>query len=213
MPIYMEKLNYHDRRYQEHKNKFYNSWWHPNKTADVKSIFLASKANIDKAYRGKCFNTYLNGGQYKRLYHGAQRTCRIGESGNSLQLCHDDKCSMCGILRTSFKLKFAHKKGMFGPGIYSTPCSSKADIYAKNHHVSSRLHAMLICHVVASKPDRKYASDHSITQPGAGYNCVEGVTITDGGALMYPEYIVYREDAIIPVGLVIYSRKGWEPPV
>jgi len=27
-----------------------------------------------------------------------------------------------------------------------------------------------------------------------------------GGDLEYPEYVVYREDAIIPVGLVMYTR-------
>ncbi|KAM0264542.1 hypothetical protein ACHAPA_008207 [Fusarium lateritium] len=211
MPIYMERLNINDKRYHDHERKFYSSWWHPKKTAEIKSIYLASNANIYKTYRGKLFNT--NGGSYKRMYHGAQRACRIGESGNSLKLCHDDSCHICGILRTSFKLKFACSEGMFGPGIYSTPCSSKADIYASNYHVRSHLHAVLICYVVASRPDRKYAADHSITEPGPGYNCVEGVTVSSGGELMYPEFIVYREDAIIPVGLIIYSRKGWKPPV
>ncbi|KAH7481293.1 hypothetical protein FOMA001_g7544 [Fusarium oxysporum f. sp. matthiolae] len=88
---------------------------------------------------------------------------------------------------------------------------TEADVYVKNHYVSSNLHAMLICYVVASKPQRKLLADHDITRPCRGFNCVEGVTINNGGSLQYPEFVVYREDAIVPVGLIMYTRKGWEP--
>jgi hypothetical protein len=48
----------------------------------------------------------------------------------------------------------------------------EADVYVKNHYVSSNLHAMLICYVVASKPQRKLLADHDITRPSRGFNCV-----------------------------------------
>ncbi|SCO76932.1 uncharacterized protein FRV6_01144 [Fusarium oxysporum] len=211
MPIRMKRLSRSDPNYKDHEFKFYHSWCHDEKSAKVKSIYLASRDNIDKSYRGQRFFTYLNGGSYKRLYHGTSRACHIGESGNDLKLCHDDDCGTCGILRQSFKLKYADDEGMFGPGIYSTPNSSKADVYVKNHYVSSNLHAMLICYVVASKPQRKLLADHDITRPSRGFNCIEGVTINNGGSLQYPEFVVYREDAIVPVGLIMYTRKGWEP--
>ncbi|KAF4503063.1 hypothetical protein FAGAP_706 [Fusarium agapanthi] len=176
MPIRMKRLSRSDPSYKDHENKFNLSWSHNEKSAKIKSIYLASGDDIDKSYRGERFFTYLNGGSYRRLYHGT-----------------------------------SHDEGMFGPGIYSTPNSSKADVYVKNHYVSSNLHAMLICYVVASKPQRMWLADHSITRPSRGFNCVEGVTIDNGGSLQYPEFVVYREDAIIPVGLIMYTRKGWEP--
>lgn len=49
---------------------------------------------------------------------------------------------------------------------------TEADVYVKNHYVNSNLHAMLICYVVATKPQRKLLADHSITRPSRGYNCV-----------------------------------------
>ncbi|RKL23110.1 hypothetical protein BFJ68_g1316 [Fusarium oxysporum] len=172
MPIRMKRLSRSDPNYKDHEFKFYHSWCHDEKSAKVKSIYLASRDDIDKSYRGQRFFTYLNGGSYKRLYHGTSRACHIGESGNDLKLCHDDDCGTCGILRQSFKLKYADDEGMFGPGIYSTPNSSKADVYVKNHYISSNLHAMLICYVVASKPQRKLLADHDITRPSRGFNCV-----------------------------------------
>ncbi|KAF5675565.1 hypothetical protein FDENT_9700 [Fusarium denticulatum] len=167
MPIRMKRLSRSDPNYKDHEIKFNHSWSHDEKSAKIKSIYLASRHDIDKSGRGQRFFTYL--------------------------------------------LKYADDEGMFGPGIYSTPNSSKADVYAKNHHVSSNLHAMLICYVVATKPQRKLLADQDITRPSRGFNCVEGVTIDNGGSLQYPEFVVYREDAIIPVGLIMYTRKGWEP--
>lgn len=49
---------------------------------------------------------------------------------------------------------------------------TEADVYVKNHYISSNLHAMLICYVVASKPQRKLLADHDITRPSRGFNCV-----------------------------------------
>jgi hypothetical protein len=34
---------------------------------------------------------------------------------------------------------------------------------------------------------------------------VEGLTKSDGGPLNYPETVVYWNDAIVPVGLVVYT--------
>ncbi|KAH7174203.1 uncharacterized protein B0J16DRAFT_180513 [Fusarium flagelliforme] len=211
MPVPMTRLDKNDPKYKDHESKFYQSWRHPGKSAKIKSIFFVRNFDMGRSYRGKRFNTYLNGGSYRRMYHGTQRACRIGSKGNTLTLCDNDSCFLCGVLRHSFKLNKAYNKGMFGAGIYSTPTSSKADIYAKNHHLFSRTHAVLICHVVAKNPERRMAADNTITAPKPGYDCIEGVTQANGGGLLYPEFVVYREDAIIPVGLILYTRKGWTP--
>ncbi|KAF5707757.1 hypothetical protein FMUND_10975 [Fusarium mundagurra] len=167
--------------------KFNHSWSHDDKSAKIKSIYLASR-------------------QYRQVWSGTA-LLHISEWWE----LQETLPWYLAILRQSFRLKYADDEGVFGPGIYSTPNSSKADVYAKNHYVSSNLHAMLICYVVATKPQRKLLADHSITRPSSGYNCIEGVTIDNGGSLQYPEFVVYREDAIIPVGLIMYTRKGWEP--
>lgn len=35
---------------------------------------------------------------------------------------------------------------------------------------------------------------------------VEAITKKEGGGVRYPETIVYREDAIAPVAIVVYSK-------
>ena len=125
------------------------------------------------------------------------------------------------------------QNAMFGPGIYSTPTSSskstypcqsssnanysafpstEADTYAKNHRIHSHQHAIIVCTVVRGNVNQLYAADHSLTSPGAGFDSVEGVERDKGGAINYKEIVVYREDAIIPRAVIMYTRKGWAPP-
>lgn len=40
---------------------------------------------------------------------------------------------------------------------------------------------------------------------------VEGIPREYGGTLKNPETVVYRDDAIIPVGVIMYTRQGWDP--
>lgn len=94
---------------------------------------------------------------------------------------------------------------MFGRGIYSTSVCSKADNYVGNHNTQSYARVMLLCLVSSSKPELLYAADHKKTSPSNGYDSVEAVTQDQGGAVVYPEMVVYDEDAIIPIGLMIYT--------
>ncbi|KAM5349021.1 hypothetical protein ACJ41O_008844 [Fusarium nematophilum] len=106
-------------------------------------------------------------------------------------------------------LMLVANRNMFGYGIYTTECSSKADTYVDNHHMHSHLHAMLICRVVANRPQFVKHACSKRTAPDRGYNCVEAVTRANGGEVNFPETIVYREDAIVPVGVIMYTRRGW----
>jgi Poly(ADP-ribose) polymerase catalytic domain len=96
---------------------------------------------------------------------------------------------------------------MFGRAIYTTSVSSKADIYAKNRYAGSRMHAMLLCLVSVGKAEEMFSADHSKKNPSYGYDSVEAVTKPHGGAVEYPETAVYSEGAIIPIGLIIYTRE------
>ncbi|RYP42547.1 hypothetical protein DL768_010319 [Monosporascus sp. mg162] len=190
-------------------NKFDSNWKHSEKSAEVEAIFMATDAALANSYRGQRFEKYRNNRDYRRLFHGTRRACRVGEFGDSLTLCKDEDCRLCRILDESFRVEYSRQNpgcvmvrladsstdfgarlggGMFGTGIYTTPTSSKADNYVKNHHVKSTLHAMLIC------------------------KAIEGLKISRGGILNYSEIVLYRNEAIVPVGVIMYTRKGWLPP-
>ncbi|KAH6893537.1 hypothetical protein B0T10DRAFT_604727 [Thelonectria olida] len=149
-----------------------------------------------------------SGARSSFLFHGTQRACNGGSRGGSFRACHDSDCYTCQVLRHGFQIGTG---GMFGAGIYSTPTSSKADSYARNYHLRSSLHAVLICEVVCDRPQYVRNAQPGRTRPDRGYNCVKALTTSQGGMVNFPETIVYRRDAIIPVGVVIYSREGWMP--
>ncbi|KAK4038134.1 hypothetical protein C8A01DRAFT_17747 [Parachaetomium inaequale] len=152
-------------------------------------------------------------------YHGTRRACLIGNEnpgpGRYLQTCLNTECNVCQILRNSFQLGFSSPNAMFGRGIYSSTCFSMvfnitADVYAKNRHVRSEIHAMLVCAVVLGKPAEVYQADHNFDQT-YGSRFDSAATIAENSSVLHPETIVYSEDAIIPMGLITYTRTGWVP--
>jgi len=99
---------------------------------------------------------------------------------------------------------------MFGKGIYSTHVSSKADQYAMNHHINSHLHGIILCLVFVGKRETLRWADERRTAPARGYGSVVGATFDEGGALAYQEAVEYNESFIIPIGLIMYTRSGWQ---
>ncbi|EJT69762.1 hypothetical protein GGTG_12645 [Gaeumannomyces tritici R3-111a-1] len=200
-------------KYEEYEAKFNAGWQHPGKSGNIKAIYYVRKDDLQESYRGRRFAAAWRavGGDVEDLFHGTQRSCYIGEDRNNLDPCSSSECHVCGILRQSFKLGKAGFGRMFGPGIYTTPMVSKADIYAQNSHVRSRKHVIIVCRVITSCPQYLKKSDHGRTSPDRGYNCVKAVTKANGGAVEYPETIVYQEDYIVPVAILVYERDGWQP--
>ncbi|KAJ9428062.1 hypothetical protein QL093DRAFT_2074606 [Fusarium oxysporum] len=47
------------------------------------------------------------------------------------------------------------------------------------------------------------------TAPGTGYDSVEAVLFRDRGIVNYPETVVHRDDAIIPVAVIIPFSYIW----
>ncbi|KAL2851168.1 hypothetical protein BJY01DRAFT_245105 [Aspergillus pseudoustus] len=160
---------------------FKNEWRHPNTKGKLVSIYVVKNAKDPKL---------------KLRFHGTQRACRIG--AGSLDPCDNDECYICSILKKGFSTTHANPRGMFGPGIYSSIVSSKADIYARNHHIRSHKHVIILCGVDLG---------HSVTMKVAGLpppcDSVEGATKPEGGQLEYPETIVYDGARIKPIGLVV----------
>nr|CEG05255.1 unnamed protein product [Fusarium clavum] len=77
--------------------------------------------------------------------------------------------------------------GMFGKGIYVSDCSLKANYFALNENNQTDLHIMLLVR----------------TAPDPGFDSVEAV-LWPAGSVGLPESIVYREDAIVPIGAITY---------
>ncbi|KAK0714138.1 hypothetical protein B0T26DRAFT_874084 [Lasiosphaeria miniovina] len=205
-------LSRDEHAFQIVEKGFKKKWLHTSKYAQIHAIYGITEGDLARSYRGKRFARSMNGGVYRHLFHGTRRACRIGDPGTGLLTpCHRESCSLCGILRKSFTITGARPGSMFGPGIYTTEVSSKADIYVRNHHVRSNMHAMLLCRVAYNRPQLVSVADHSRICPDAGYDCVEAVRLVDGGSVDYPETVVYRDDAIVPVALIMYTRQGWEP--
>lgn len=54
----------------------------------------------------------------------------MGDGPNSdIEPCGKADCHLCSILKEGFDLKYAKTSGMFGPGIYSTTCSSSTSFF------------------------------------------------------------------------------------
>ncbi|KAK3328770.1 hypothetical protein B0H66DRAFT_539320 [Apodospora peruviana] len=214
MDLPMRKLNPHDRDYKFYAQRFNESWLHPGKTAEIRHIYLASRTDLMQSSRAQRFAEALtkSDGSFVTRFHGSQRACYLGEGGGGdIDPCGKSKCHICGILKNGFDRRLAKNTGMFGPGIYSTECSSKADIYAKNSHIRTTRHVILICRVVGDRPQMLVSAETNRQSPDARYNCVEAVLNVAGGRVVYPETVVYDEDQILPVGLVVYKRTRWSP--
>ncbi|EEU45273.1 uncharacterized protein NECHADRAFT_80791 [Fusarium vanettenii 77-13-4] len=177
------------------------------------SKLYQDQSDLEESNQGRRFNEYCRrgGARFKRRYHGTRRACLIGETGQVLEPCDNSECGVCGILKHSFKIPRGRGGSMFGNGVYSTTISSKADMFAENHHIHSTLHAVFICRVVTNRPQYLRHPDNYRTRPDPGFDSVEAVTLRNGGNVAYPETIVYREDAIVPFAVVMYTRQGWLP--
>ncbi|KAK3361797.1 hypothetical protein B0T24DRAFT_690227 [Lasiosphaeria ovina] len=142
-----------EHAFQTVENGFKKKWLHTSKSAQIHAIYGITEGDLARSYRGKWFARSMNGGVYRHLFHGTRRAYRIGDPGAGLLTrCHRESCNLCGILRKSFTITAARPGGKFGPRIYTTEVSLKADIYVRNHYVRSNLHAMLLCRVAYNRP-------------------------------------------------------------
>ncbi|TFY50765.1 hypothetical protein EVJ58_g10898 [Rhodofomes roseus] len=145
----------------------------------------------------------VSGGNSKRRWHGTIRACSIGDTERQSHVCNSPACSLCGIIKTSFRLaRFGHRTnfGRFGAGIYTSATSSKANDYIQQQG-RSPYKAMLLNDVVMGKVIKMTTDNPTLTAPPAGYDSVVG---EPGRSLNYDEAIVYKNEAIRPLFLVIF---------
>ncbi|EPQ53568.1 ADP-ribosylation [Gloeophyllum trabeum ATCC 11539] len=151
-------------------------------------------------------------GNERRRFHGTKRACNLGDKGSTM-LCSLPECSLCGIIKTSFKLSLAgtahpwrRKAGRFGAGIYTSATSSKSNDYCKNlPSARSTCKAMLLTKVVAGNGEKLTKTDARRTGPSPGYDSVP--RLLPFRYLNYDELVVYDEHAAIPAYLIMYESK------
>jgi hypothetical protein len=202
--------------YNQTEQWFKNGWKHHDKSAHITDIFyivygghtaqqhLAANRNYLQA-----ISQQYNGKAESYLFHGTQRACYIGEDASKTKTCNNPECHMCSIIKCSFQMKHIGANNMLGKGFYTSSVSSKADGYAWNHHIHSKKHALFLGNVVTGRCELAYRADRQKTGPAPGCHSVEAVPANQGGIpnLQFTETVVYREDAILPSIVVMYTRK------
>ncbi|PCH44628.1 ADP-ribosylation [Wolfiporia cocos MD-104 SS10] len=210
-PIILEVNRQHEA-FRSVAKQFTDSWKHPTAKPTVLrvwKIFSDQDHNDDFArYRLSVERrTGLKNGHSLRRWHGTKRACQIGDdrSPQNVKVCSQQTCSVCSIIRTSFNSAHFGRRfnyGRFGPGIYTSATSSKSNDYV-DELGGSPYKALLLNDVVLGKTKKEYTDQPNYTEAPAGYDSVIG---EPGGDLNYDESIVYKNEAIRPLFLVIYRR-------
>jgi len=168
--------------------KFQKAWKVVEPCPPVKKVYKV----VEKSSFLIPYDKYLkNHGNECFRYHGTNRGCQLGDDGHTT-LC-SSSCSVCSILRTSFKVSLANTGGAFGPGVYTSSASNKAASYSSSG-------VMFLTKVVLGNV-------HMVGQFEAVKSCPPGsqsvVFDRMGGALN--ETVVYTNEAIRPVFLIMFG--------
>ncbi|KAI0715566.1 ADP-ribosylation [Fomitopsis betulina] len=194
--------------FRDVSKQFRDQWKHPTSVPRVVQIWkiYCNRDHTDEFSRYKLAierKRNVPGGNSKRRWHGTVRACTVGDSQGQSALCNDVLCALCNIIRSSFHVAKAGQRtnfGRFGAGIYTSATSSKANDYVVEPG-GSGYKAMLLNDVVLGCVVKMTTGDENLIQPPAGYDSVVG---QPGGDLNYDEAIVYKNEAIRPLFLVIY---------
>lgn len=194
-------------------DQFETSWRSGTPCPTVERVYrVVISGNLVHKY--KAYRTKVEGkgdfaskgespGNERRRWHGTKRACTLGDNGQT-SLCTSSGCSLCAIIRTSYKMKFMGSNtgwGRFGRGIYTSSASSKSDAYIKNLGASSTK-VLILNKVVVGKGYKTTQDQPALTSPPVGY---DSVLAEPGAGLNYDELVCYTDDAIRPAYLVIYT--------
>ena len=135
-------------------------------------------------------------GNTQMMFHGTKRACSIADNPRNVMCCTKSDCNLCCILRGSynmerakggefpiFTLSFLYLFGrflsslarMFGPGIYSSLVSSKADIYSINANSSVRNRVMIVNQVSLGRTKTMFEASHDMQHAPHLYNSVSQI--------------------------------------
>ncbi|KIO17228.1 hypothetical protein M407DRAFT_33130 [Tulasnella calospora MUT 4182] len=138
-------------------------------------------------------------GNEGRRWFGTHRECQIGDNPNSMAYCANPRCSLCTLLKKSFKKGNTERPGA---GISVSALSSKADESSTNGSSSGSLKAAVLATVVIGRGLKCLSERPDLSNPPNGYDSV----LTEAGTSMaFDEVVVFSEDAIRPIWLVLYE--------
>jgi hypothetical protein len=190
-------------------NQFRTSWKHPTPVPTVERVWkiYGTRALNDTHGRYRLAverRTGLPEGNTCRRWHGTIRNCNLGDNDQNRDLCSNLGCSLCQIIKTSFQLIKQGQRtnfGRFGKGIYTSATSSKANDYVASNRAVTK--AVLLNSVTLGKTVKLTVTDQTLVKPPGDADSVIG---EPGGDLNYDESIVYNNDAIRPLYLVVYRH-------
>ncbi|KAG8903397.1 hypothetical protein FRB99_003354 [Tulasnella sp. 403] len=198
-PLLLE-VPQNDPKWQDITKQFAATWTSANPPTIAKIYKVLNSKTTEDAFQAYRKTVEAKGnytaqgkpaGNENRRWHGTVRECTIGDNPNNLTTCQSTTCRLCSIIKGSFNISYA-ANGSYGRGIYSSYYSSVSHGYTRAGTVGSPYRAMFLTRVVTGKEQIGGSS------PGAGYDSV-------AADAKHRELIVYRNDAIAPSWLVLYS--------
>ncbi|KAG8914618.1 hypothetical protein FRC00_012014 [Tulasnella sp. 408] len=198
--VWSDKLEY-----EKIADLFEDGWKHPEKSrARIKRIFVVSLPDhLNESYQE--YKDMLErqngwvGANEQLVFHGTSRECPLGEESYRSTLCESMTCTLCCILKNSFLVSKSGSAGRafkrFGPGIYTSSVSSKADDYTKSPWLSDD-RVIVVARVALGKTSILYQTTQHLTEPPIGYDSV-----------------LYKDEAIRPAYIIVYDRVPAAPSV
>ncbi|KAG8915088.1 hypothetical protein FRC00_008078 [Tulasnella sp. 408] len=199
-------------------NHFKDGWKHPEKRRPrIKRIYVVDLPDhLNESY--KEYKEMLerqhgwSGVNEQLVFHGTSRTCSLGAGEGYIDtLCERTTCVLCCILKTSFLVSKCGTAGRtfnrFGPGIYTSSVSSKADDYTNAPRYSDD-RIIIVARVALGKSSVLYRTTEYITEAPIGYDSVLGEV---GIHLNYNEQVLYKDEAIRPAYIVVYESPAAAP--
>ncbi|KIM28484.1 hypothetical protein M408DRAFT_142743 [Serendipita vermifera MAFF 305830] len=168
-------------------------------TEENDRMYNAYKQGIESQRNFLAQNLTEGNEQYR--WYGTIRECNVGDPGRGV-LCTSAHCSTCWVIRHSFDVdRFGQDCGS-GRGVYSSADSFTANRHSKTFNQSPWT-AQLLTSVVVGGLSTGYDKDgpKMPDYPPDGHDRIGGQR---GKPLTYNGTVVYRNDAIRPMYLVLY---------
>ncbi|KAF4498899.1 hypothetical protein FAGAP_4912 [Fusarium agapanthi] len=178
MPPQMYPLGPTNPEYSKYVDYFNDNWKHALKIATVRKVFRVRNKELAASHRWRRHKRY--GGQSvhraRLLFHGTTRACNAGEE------------------KSGGKMKWCNKSDCGLCGILRNSFKVSKSSIIKIRYVRQN-----------RRPQNMMVASQQRTAPDSGYDSVEGLAIGEGGILTERETVVYRDDAIVPVAVIMYE--------
>ena len=180
-------------------SKVFQEMWKKGICPNIKAVFTITNASVQQQWER--YKSSLTDKRVEQHFHGTALKCDVFKNK---ELCKISDCGICGISNEGFSIQHIRNTFQrFGKGFYLAPHSSKANDYTHEYNCGGvRYRAQLLCDVCPGKKYTLKETDQSLKGPPPGCDCVYGQV---GGDLNYPEIVVYKEGAVMPRYIVVYT--------